>query len=204
MNLQNIVTKTKKYKPKPEGDFQNFSVLLPLIETPEGLKILFEIRSKKLKKQPGEVCFPGGKVDNGETFLDAAIRETCEELNIKETNIEVIGQLDYLVTPYNLVIYPFVGILKGIDYEKINFSFDEVSEIFLMDLDFALNTPEQLHIVDLNANPKSDFPYDLVIQGENYKWRVGKYPVPFYQYHDNIVWGFTARVLRSFVDVITS
>ncbi|QNO15620.1 CoA pyrophosphatase [Alkalicella caledoniensis] len=204
MKLTDIISKTTKYKPKPEGDYVNFAVLLPLIETPRGLEILFEVRSMNLNKQPGEVCFPGGKVDKGESFLDAAIRETCEELNISEGNIEIIGQLDYLVTPYNLIIYPYIGVISGVDFHKIDPNPDEVDHLFLMDLDFALNTPEQLHIVDLNANPPGEFPYHMVLQGKKYKWRVGKYPVPFYKYNENIIWGFTARVLRNFVGVIDS
>lgn len=202
MNLNKVISKTHIHKASPQGSYQNFAVLLPLLETPEGIKILFEIRSKKLSKQPGEVCFPGGKVDIGESFVQAAIRETCEELNIEEKNIEIVGELDYLVTPYNLIIYPFVGVLKAIDYSAINFNQDEVESIFTMDLSYLLDNKADMHIVDLHANPKANFPYDLVIQGKDYKWRVGKYPVPFYKYENKVIWGFTARILSNFGDVL--
>ena len=202
MNFNDIISKTIKYKAKPEGEYQNFAVLVPLIRTPEGIKIIFEVRSKKLQKQPGEVCFPGGKVDKGETFKEAAIRETCEELNIKEENIKIIGELDYLVTPYNLIIYPYVGIIDGIDYDSISYSRDEVHEIFAMDLRYPIDNQEDMHIVNLLANPQDDFPYHMVIQGEDYKWRVGKYPVPFYEYENKVIWGFTARILSNFGDLL--
>ncbi len=203
MNLNHIVNKVNGRKGKPQGVYHDFAVLLPLIYTDQGLKILFEVRSENLNRQPGEICFPGGKVEPNETFLQTAIRETCEELNISKENLEVIGELDYLVTPYNLIIYPYIGVIKGLKYEDIKYNTDEVSEIFLMDLDFALNTKPDVHQVDLLASPKDNFPYDLIIQGREYKWRVGKYPVPFYVYKDKIIWGFTARVLMNFVGIIS-
>lgn len=202
MNFNDIINKTIRHKAQPEGMYQNFAVLVPLIETPNGIKIIFEVRSKNLSKQPGEVCFPGGKVDKDESFKQAAIRETCEELNLKEQNIEIIGDLDYLVTPYNLIIYPYVGIIKGVNYGEITCNPDEVHEIFDMDLNYPIDNKEDMHIVNLLANPQADFPYHMVIQGEEYKWRVGKYPVPFYQYKDKVIWGFTARILSNFGDIL--
>lgn len=202
MNLSKVISRTQIHKSSPQGSYQNFAVLLPLLETPEGIKILFEVRSKKLSKQPGEVCFPGGKVDLGESFVQAAIRETCEELNIEGKNIEIVGELDYLVTPYNLIIYPFVGVIKGVDYNSLNFNQDEVESVFTMDLSFPLEIEADMHVVDLHAHPKNNFPYHLVIQGKDYRWKIGKYPVPFYKYDNKIIWGFTARILSNFVDVL--
>ncbi|SES99912.1 NUDIX hydrolase [Anaerobranca gottschalkii] len=203
MDLENITKKLKDYQGKPLGKYNNFAVLLPLIPTKDGLKILFEVRSYNLTIQPGEVCLPGGKVEKGETFLQAALRETCEELNISRDNIKVIGELDYLVTPYDLIIYPYVGYLENIQLEEIKYNEDEVDHLFFMDLDYLLATDPEIHIVDLRAKPKKDFPYHLIREGEDYRWRVGKNPVPFFIYKDYIIWGFTARILQNFKEIIS-
>ena len=52
------------------------AVLLPLVRTPEGISVLFEERAHTLRSQPGEVCFPGGKREAGETAIQCALRET--------------------------------------------------------------------------------------------------------------------------------
>ncbi len=53
------------------------------------------------------MSFPGGQVEENESFKEAAIRETIEELNILEENIEVIGELDYVVSYYNSTVHAF-------------------------------------------------------------------------------------------------
>ena len=81
MNLNYIQKKISNRKGRPLGIEKDFSVLLPLIKVKDELHILYEVRSKNLDTQPGEISFPGGMVENGETYKDAAVRETIEELN---------------------------------------------------------------------------------------------------------------------------
>ena len=69
----------------------SFAVLIPLIKKEDGYHVLFEVRARHLNKQPGEVCFPGGKVEPGETTYEAAVRETTEELFIQREHIESSG-----------------------------------------------------------------------------------------------------------------
>lgn len=56
-----------------------YSVLMPFVTTENGDALLLEIRSDNVK-QPGEICFPGGRIESGETPAETAVRETCEEL----------------------------------------------------------------------------------------------------------------------------
>ena len=58
-----------------------YAVLIPWVKKEDGDALLLEVRSEKVK-QPGEVCFPGGRVEPGETTAEAAVRETCEELGL--------------------------------------------------------------------------------------------------------------------------
>lgn len=93
MDIGEIIGKVKGRVAKPLEVKQNFAVLIPLIKIGDEWHIIYELRAKNLKRQPGEISFPGGQVERGESFKEAAIRETVEELNIKEENISVIGEL---------------------------------------------------------------------------------------------------------------
>src|SRR5699024_8385169 len=107
----------------------------------KGVSLLFEKRSKKLNNQPGEICFPGGKLEQGETMKECVVRETMEELLIHKSQIELLGPGDIFVSPFNIMIHPFIGILK--DYED-SFSKDEVDSIIKVPLEFfRSNDPEK-------------------------------------------------------------
>ena len=59
-----------------------YSVLVPLVEGEGGLSLLYEVRAGSLRRQPGEVCFPGGRLEGAESPEECALRETWEELGI--------------------------------------------------------------------------------------------------------------------------
>ena len=63
-----------------------YAILIPWVATGEGDALLLEVRSQ-LVRQPGEVCFPGGRAEPGESAVEAAVRETCEELGISPDTI---------------------------------------------------------------------------------------------------------------------
>lgn len=89
------------------------AVLLPLVNTPQGVSVLFEVRAAKLGWQPGDVCFPGGRAEcSDESFAATAIRETCEELGLESSSIKIAGGLNYLVTHMGPVIHPYVGYIE--------------------------------------------------------------------------------------------
>ena len=73
INVRDIEEKLKK---RPVGTvdwYKFFSVTIPLIETEEGLSMVFEVRAAGLKTQPGDICFPGGRMEEGETALQCAL-----------------------------------------------------------------------------------------------------------------------------------
>lgn len=176
------------------------AVLIPLVQVEGNTHILFEIRSSHLKRQPGEICFPGGKVEEGDSSEEeTALRETGEELGLGLHDIELIDGLGILIPPYSSSIYSFVGKIK--DYEKINPN-EEVSEVFTVPLHFLLNYEPEIHYIRVNIHPEDDFPFDLIPDGREYKWRNVRLPEFFYRYEDKIIWGLTARILHEFIKLI--
>lgn len=124
------------------SDAHESAVLIPLVKEKDGsASLLFEVRSSRLDAQPGDICFPGGRMEEGETAEETAIRETAEELLVKPSQVSILGRLDGMMGPTGGAIWPVVGELK--DYDG-NFSKDEVGEVFKVPLDFFLNTePER-------------------------------------------------------------
>lgn len=202
MDINLIKEKIKNRIPKPIDVFYNYAILVPLIKINNNLELVYQVRARSLERQPGEICFPGGAVEKNETFKEAAIRETCEELNIKEENINILGQLDYLISYSNSSIYPFLGELNNIDIYKLDYNKAEVDEIFTVPLKFFLDNEPNVYYIDLETVTGEDFPYEMVPEGENYKWNKGKYSVYFYEYEDYIIWGLTAKITNNLIDII--
>lgn len=202
MDIKDIIEKFKNRIPSPIDMTKNYSVLIPLIDNNGKWEIIYELRSKDLNTQPGEISFPGGGVDKGETFKEAAIRETIEELNISKNNIEVIGELDYLVSYEGRVIYCYLGIISGVDINKIQPNKSEVDHIFTVPLEFFLETEPDTYYMDLETVLNEEFPYNLIPNGREYGWRTGKRSVHFYNYNDYIIWGYTAKMTKQLIDII--
>lgn len=175
------------------------AVLLPLVETDDGIAVLFEERAHSLRWQPGQICFPGGKVEcaDANNFEVTAVRETCEELGLTPEDITICGELDALVTHMGPIIHPFVGMLK--DTSKISFNPSEVECVFTVPLKTLLAMTPRRCSMELADHPGEDFPFDLVpdrMRG----WRKHKqYYVYFYECGDHVIWGLTARMLHAFL-----
>lgn len=168
------------------------AVLLPLIKKDGRYHILFEVRSNKLTHQPGEICFPGGRRESGETSMQAAIRETCEELLVSESDIQLYGPLDYFLSPAGLRIDAYLGELTNYDGQ---FSKDEVSDVFAVPLEFFQNNQPKRYYNKIQILPEDDFPFDKIPGGRDYPWAKGKYEVLFYEYDGYMIWGLTAKIL---------
>ena len=179
-----------------------YAVLIPLIQDELGrLSVLFEIRSKQLRRQPGEISFPGGKIEPTDAiFQDAAIRETSEELRILEQHIHVLSQLDTYIPSQRTVIYPFVGMLDP--SAEIRPNPGEVDSIFTVPLDYFFHHEPEIYYIHLHIEPEEKFPFHHIPSGKEYPWRKGKIPEYFYYYQDKVIWGMTARILHHFIQTI--
>lgn len=177
------------------------AVFLPLVYKDMEWQVLFERRAKNLKIQPGEICFPGGAIEPKDRGpQDAAVRETCEELGLKREDIEVIAPLDIMVSPFNALIYPYLGYIY--DEKKIKASKDEVEEIFFVPLSFLLDHKPIYRNVALRVVLPEDYPYELIPHGRNYPYRDGRFPQHFFIWEDKVIWGLTARILNHFLNLI--
>ena len=85
-----------------ENLYRKSAVVIPLIGEKDEMKVLFEVRSDKLRTQPGEICFPGGSCEKGERPRQTALREICEELQLKKRQIQLIGPADIFISPFNI------------------------------------------------------------------------------------------------------
>ena len=114
------------------------AVVIPLIQKENGIHILFEVRSGNLRTQPGEICFPGGHIEPGESPLQCAVRETAEELGIPGKDIKVISSLGYEYTYTGELLHSFVGQTDAQALRRSCLNPEEVKEIFKAPLSFFL------------------------------------------------------------------
>jgi len=202
MELDEIIDKLKNKKPGPVGVEKEFSVLIPLIYVEGELHILYELRSENIRRQPREISFPGGAVEEGESFKEAAIRETMEELNLTRDKIEFISPMDYLVSSAGLRINCYLGYLTNVDIKKIKPNIGEVDHVFTVPLKFLLENEPDRYLVSFKRNMAADFPYNLIPNGKDYEWYESKDEIYFYSYKNYNIWGFTAKMTKNFIDII--
>lgn len=202
MNISLIKDIIQNKRPSILDSGKESAVLVPIIEVDHEIHLLFEVRSLSLNSQPGEICFPGGKIEQGESPLDCAIRETSEELNICKSKIEIVNKLAHLTTLSNMTIHSYCGVLKKTDLNSIDFNKDEVASIFSVPVRDLLAQDPICGKMKINLTPSKDFPFHLIEDGESYKWQSGIYPVYFYEYKDHIIWGITAKILKNFLDIL--
>ena len=196
MDINGIKEKMAGRKPGVIGDRKEFAVLIPLLGREDGLHLLFEKRSGNIK-QPGDTCFPGGRIEAGESITECALRETAEEIGI--TDVEVIGQFDSILEVNRITMHTVVGIVTEDSIKNARLNSDEVADIFTVPLDFFVSTKPMSHTVRITQDT-ADFPYEETGIQKDYKWRVGQQEIFIYHYGDRIIWGLTARIAKWFAD----
>lgn len=204
MFLEELKHKLQKSKSLFIGEKTAFrsAILIPLVKMDGEWHILFQVRSLAMRNQPGDVSFPGGRIDKTDaTPKDAALRETYEELGVNPETVEVVQSLSPYVASPSFVVYPFVGV---IEYDEIipSFNPEEVEEVFTIPLDWLLRHKPDVHLVSFEPNPSPDFPFEKIMNGTDYKWGTRAVEEWFYDYGTYTIWGLTARILKHFLDNI--
>ena len=185
-------------RPGAIGERKDCAVLIPLIEKEGELHILFERRSSRMKTQPGDVCFPGGRMDPGETPQECALRETEEEIGISQEKIRVLGQFDSIYEVSNLTMNTVIGVIEEAELDRLHLNPDEVDCVFTVPYDFFLETEPIRYDYEV-IQKVEDFPYEKAGIRKDYRWRVGKNSAPIFHYGEGaerqIIWGLTARIV---------
>ena len=161
-------------------DAKKSAVLVLLYSKGEDLNIIFTLRSKKLSNHSGQISFPGGHLDKGETPVQTALRETLEEIGIDKSQLNVIGRLsDLYVPPTNYIISPVVGYMT----EKP---------------DYYINSPDEVEeIIDLSLGTFSD---NSIYSVENWKYQGQELKVPLWKIHSETpLWGATSMIMMEFL-----
>lgn len=152
------------------------AVLVPLIDRPEGVSVLLTRRADTLNKHGGQIAFPGGRLDPGETAVEAALREAWEEVALEASEVEVLGLGDSYETGTGFLVTPVVGWLAA--PPVVTPSEAEVAEIFETPWDFLMDA----------ANHRRDF---LEMPSGDRRWF---WAMPW---QERYIWGATAGIIRS-------
>lgn len=171
-----------------------YSVLIPLVEREGKMNVLLEKRAAHIS-QPGEICFPGGRIDAGESPQAAALRECNEEIGIPIGEIKVLAQGDTLYGQADFTIYSFIAEISEESYERIKIERDEVEELYLIPLSYFIENEPDFYRERYETNIR-EFPYDKVGIPPDYEWRRGTMRIPIYEYDGIVIWGMTAQFLN--------
>jgi 8-oxo-dGTP pyrophosphatase MutT (NUDIX family) len=162
------------------GQNRRACVLAPLICDKDEWSLLFHRRAETLSAHSGQIAFPGGVVEEGESLEDAALRETEEEIGVPAGSVELIGRLDDLITVSGFLVAPFVGVITKEKEYVLQKS--EVVEIFEVPLRKLLEP----------GNPSVRY----------VEFRRQAYPSYFYDGGIVEIWGLTGRMVKELLDLI--
>lgn len=164
-------------------DARPSAVLVLLADGPLGAEVLLTRRTMHLSSHRGEISCPGGRVDAGETYEDAALREAWEEVGIDAATVEVVGRLDPLATFVSRSwIVPVVALAD--DRHPLVPHAAEVDRAFW--------------------HPLHDLTRPGTFREELWRLDRGEWPVYFFELDDETVWGATARILHQVLALATS
>jgi 8-oxo-dGTP pyrophosphatase MutT (NUDIX family) len=153
------------------------AVLVPLYGWPEQPGLVFTERRHDLRRHAGEVSFPGGRRDEGETYLNTALREAHEEIGLEPGVVDVLGALPPIGTfVTNFKVHPIVGLVEA-------------------DLDYVMSPTEVEAVLA--------FEIDVLRRGFAMRRLVRRgLPIrtPTYVVGDHLIWGATARILGDLLE----
>jgi 8-oxo-dGTP pyrophosphatase MutT (NUDIX family) len=164
------------------GNLKPAGVLIPVIDRDSaGLSLLLTQRAAALKHHAGQVSFPGGRWEPGDTDIVAtALRETSEEVGIARDEISVIGYLSPMPTITGFVVTPVVGVVSGdielcLDHTEVEYSFE-------VPLPFLMDAGNQRMV-------KRELGGRIATMAE-------------YHYDGQRIWGATAFIIREFIKIV--
>lgn len=158
------------------ADHAPAAVLIPLIERPEGLSVLFTLRTHTLRSHAGQIAFPGGRADPGETPWRTALREAEEEVGLDPALVDVAGLSEPFATRTGYLITPVVGFVSPA--LTLTPNPEEVAEVFEAPFDFLMDAANH------QLSPW-EFPDGVVRE------------VLAMPYGERRIWGITAMLIKA-------
>lgn len=156
------------------------AVLIPLVWQDQEWHILFTRRTDRVESHKGQVSFPGGACDEGETTAEeTALREAEEEIGIPPREVRVLGRLSNLITITYFRVTPVVGVIRWPAVFRVGEH--EVARIFTIPLAWL-------------ANPANH--WQFLVPG------TGRSLIAYHPYDGELLWGATARMTVDFLNVI--
>lgn len=198
MDLETIF---KRYPAKPLGVKRFYAVLIPVLTIGDERVILFESRAHGIS-QGGDTSFPGGRVEVGERFLEAALRETEEEIGLSSEHITIVGEMDYHVQGDRMIAC-YIGEVTGIEVSQLELNHDEVAYVFTVPISHLLTQKPEKYYLKTKSYVKEDFPFERIPGGRQYPLRgENTWDIPFYDVGEHLLWGLTAKLTERFIEII--
>lgn len=183
MGAERIYKVLQSRTPRTVSDarYTQAAVLVPIQERDDGDHLILTQRAEQLNHHSGQVAFPGGRVDPMDRGdLQAALRETHEEIGIDPRHVRVLGQLDQVTAAYSFLVTPFVGLIPS-------------------PYPFRLNHAETAAVFSV---PVSSLLQPGCFFMEGYFDAGRRHPIYHFYYQGWDIWGATARIVKQFLELV--
>lgn len=188
LSWNSVAERVRSFPPGAPPEFAvsnsaDAAVLVALMPSLSGTtEVVFTKRPQTMKQHSGEISFPGGKVERGESCRDAALREAHEEVDLMPQSVQLAGRLDALSTVATaFTIYPFVGLVK----ESVTL------------------TPHPAEVASILRVGVDELLQEGVYHQEVWQVAGHEWPMHFYLLEGETVWGATAAILTNFLGLLT-
>jgi 8-oxo-dGTP pyrophosphatase MutT (NUDIX family) len=169
-----------QFLPPADGSARESAVLMLFGEGPEGPDLLLTERSHTMRSHPGQVSFPGGRLDPGETAEEAALREAWEETGLDPTGVDVVGRLPALWIPFsNHAVVPIIAWWRE-PSPVTTHSVEEVHAVYRVPLSDLM---DPAHRIQVGSPGRGGWLMPAFLIGPE---------------KDVILWGFTGGIINRF------
>jgi 8-oxo-dGTP pyrophosphatase MutT (NUDIX family) len=174
------VLKTRKVQTLAGNDYKPAAVLVPIQERQDGDYLVLTKRADGLPTHKGHIAFPGGSIDaNDANAVEAALRESYEEIGLPPDCVRILGQLDQVTAGYGFVVTPVVAVIPS----HCEFSIDPVETAAVASVPIKVLMEPGNFIMNDQLSPGGQPSYHFYVNG----WDV---------------WGVTARIIVQFLELV--
>ena len=150
------------------------AVLIPIVETVGGLELLLTRRADHLKQHPGQISFPGGRIEpHDHSLIETALRETEEEIGLSRAETEILGEIGSVYTVTGFHVTPVIGLLQ--DPLELTPDPNEVAEVIMVPFSHLMNP--------------------AVFERHKHQHETGLRTYYSTEYNNHRIWGVTAGII---------